>query len=237
MSRFRFVYFDAAGTLIAPHPSVGQVYLEAGAPHGLAVSGEQLDRAFGPAWMRWTQVGAGGPMSAIADEAATKRWWRGLVFEVLDEVGFAGEREAVFEACFSAFASARAWRIFEDSRPVLEAFQRAGMRMGILSNWDHRLPPLLETLRLAPYFERMIVSAIEGVEKPHPEIFQRAIRAAGVAPSEILYVGDHRHLDVDPARALGIEAYLVDRKGRGGPHAIPSLEDLLEIAGIQAQRP
>ena len=72
MSRFRFVYFDAAGTLISPHPSVGEVYLEAGAPLGLLATPEGLNRAFTRAWIHYTQGGPGGPMSAIADEAATR---------------------------------------------------------------------------------------------------------------------------------------------------------------------
>lgn len=232
MSRFRFVYFDAAGTLISPHPSVGEVYLEAGAPLGLVSTPEGLNRAFARAWMRYTQGGPGGPMSAVADEASTRRWWQGLVYEVLDEVGFQGDREGVFEACYAAFSSAKAWRIFEDTVPTLRAFRQAGVRLGVLSNWDHRLPPLLKTLDLAQYFEELVVSALEGVEKPDPAIFQRAIERVGVRAEEILYVGDHRHLDVDPARALGIQAYLIDRKGKGGDFAIPSLLELLTIAGL-----
>ena len=232
MSRFRFVYFDAAGTLISPHPSVGEVYLEAGAPLGLVATPEGLNRAFARAWMRYTQGGSGGPMSAVADEATTRRWWQGLVYEVLAEVGFQGDRERVFEACYAAFSSAKAWRIFEDTLPTLQAFRRAGVCLGVLSNWDHRLPPLLQTLDLAQYFEVLVVSALEGVEKPDPAIFHRAIERVGVRAEEILYVGDHRHLDLDPARALGIEAYLVDRKGKGGDYAIPSLLELLRIAGI-----
>lgn len=233
MSRFRFVYFDAAGTLISPHPSVGEVYLEAGAPLGLVATPEGLNRAFTRAWIHYTQGGPGGPMSAIADEATTRRWWQGLVYEVLREVGFEGDQERVFEACYAAFSSARAWRIFEDSVPTLRAFREAGVRLGVLSNWDHRLPPLLETLGLAQYFEVLVVSALEGVEKPDPAIFLRAIERVGLKPEEILYVGDHRHLDLDPARALGIQAYLVDRKGKGGDYAIPSLLELLTIAGLR----
>ena len=61
----------------------------------------------------------------------------------------------------------------------------------------------------------------------------RAIERVGLKPEEILYVGDHRHLDLDPARALGIQAYLVDRKGKGGDYAIPSLLELLRIAGLR----
>ena len=226
----RFVYFDVAGTMIAPHPSVGDVYAAAGQPHGLHVAPADLDAAFRRAWHEWTKPDRGGPMSAVADADATWRWWRGLVFAVLDDVGFDRPRESVFEACYNAFATADAWRVYPDVRPTLDEFSARGMRLGVLSNWDHRLPPLLERLDLAKYFEIQIVSALEGVEKPDPRIFTRALKRAGVAVDETLYVGDHVHLDLDPARALGIHAYLIDRHQRStSPWAIDTLTRLVPL--------
>ncbi len=229
----RFVYFDVGGTLIAPHPSVGEVYAAAGRPHGLQMDAASLDDAFRRAWPLWTRPDRGGPMSAVADAESTWRWWRGLVMWVLDDVGFIGDREAVFEACYAAFASADAWHVYSDTLPTLEAFARRGMRMGVLSNWDHRLSPLLERLSLSRYFDVQIVSAIERLEKPDPRIFELAMARAGLRPEEMLYVGDHAHLDLDPARALGIQAYLVDRAGRQkGEFILRSLLDLVRIAGV-----
>lgn len=226
----RFAYFDAAGTIISPHPSVGSVYASAGAPHGLTVTPAELEAAFRSSWMAWTKPEAGGPMSAVADEATTRAWWRGLVLDVLQRVGFEGSQEAVFEACYAAFSSPLAWRIFDDVEPTLRGFRDRGVPLGVLSNWDPRLPRLLEALGLAPYFQTLVVSALEGVEKPDPRIFYRAIERAGVKAEEILYVGDHAHLDLDPARALGIQAYLIDRTGTStSPHAIPTLEALLDL--------
>lgn len=226
-----FVYFDVGGTLIEPHPSVGEVYAAAGRPHGLEVEPQALDDAFRRAWSQWTRPDRGGPMSAVADAHATWSWWRGLVMWVLDDVGFGGDREAVFEACYSAFAAPSAWRIYEDVHPTLRAFAQRRTRLGILSNWDHRLPPLLERLALSHYFELQIVSALEQLEKPDRRIFELAVARAGVPPEEIMYVGDHVHIDLDPARALGIQAYLIDRVGRyTGRHVIPSLESLVGLA-------
>jgi len=227
----RFVYFDAAGTMIAPHPSVGDVYARAGKPHGLEIDAKDLDAAFRRAWPDWIRPERGGPMSAVADADTTWRWWRGLVFQVLDDVNYLGPREEVFEACYDAFAGADAWRIYPDLMPTLDTFKARGMRMGVLSNWDHRLPPLLGRLGLAPYFDVQIVSALEGVEKPDARIFSLALERAGLDPAETMYVGDYAHLDLDPARALGIQAYLIDRAGRSSsPYAIDALTRLLDLA-------
>lgn len=227
----RFAYFDAAGTLIKPHPSVGTVYARAGAPFGLSASAAELETAFRSVWPVYTQPALGGPMSAVADEASTRAWWRGLLHAVLSEVGFSGDRDRVFEACYRAFSSTEAWQIFDDVRPTLEGLRELGIPLGVLSNWDPRLAALLGELELAPYFQTLVVSAVEGVEKPDRRIFQIAQQRAGIAPSEILYVGDHDHLDVAPARALGFQAFLIDRPGTSGsPHAIRSLKELLPIA-------
>ena len=85
--------------------------------------------------------------------------------------------------------------------------------MGVISNWDYRLPPLLEALGLATYFDPVVVSFREGVAKPSPELYRRALDRVGLPPGEVRYVGDHRDLDLDPARALGMDAFLIDRSG------------------------
>jgi putative hydrolase of the HAD superfamily len=76
---------------------------------------------------------------------------------------------------------------------------------------------------------------VEGVEKPDPAIFRIALDRAGVRPEEAIYVGDHPFFDVDPAREVGLQPVLVDRRGRH-PDAdairITSLEDLPAAVGI-----
>ena len=51
----------------------------------------------------------------------------------------------------------------------------------MISNWDQRLPLLLERLELADFFDTFAISAIVGAEKPHPRIFESALADLGVA--------------------------------------------------------
>ena len=70
---------------------------------------------------------------------------------------------------------------------------------------------LFESLGLAAQFELVVDSALEGVRKPDPEIFRRALaRMGGVAPSAALYAGDIPSVDVVGARAAGMEGVLID---------------------------
>jgi FMN phosphatase YigB (HAD superfamily) len=91
---------------------------------------------------------------------------------------------------------------------------------------------LLPKLNIFDYFNFIIVSAIVGVTKPHPRIFEMAIEEAGVPPSQILYVGDNPVDDVEGANRVGIDAVLINRPGRE-PNATPRMiESLLEIERI-----
>ena len=224
----RFVFFDAAGTLFEPHPSVGAVYAASGRALGLTASPEALNHAFSKRFS--TYMARVGPTAFVNRDASTSRaWWYGLVREILADVGFVGESRAVFEACYAAFEEPEAWRVFDDVHPTLRALRARGLRLGVLSNWDHRLGPLLDRLELTAAFDEVVVSCQEGVAKPDLRLFQRAEQHAGSEPREIVHVGDRTKLDLEPALRAGWNAYLIDRAGRTPPHprTLRALSDLL----------
>jgi putative hydrolase of the HAD superfamily len=228
----RFVYFDVAGTLLQAHPSVGEVYARACRPYGLEVAAERLEEAFRDAWIRRLAADTDGLLAAGDDDEATRAWWRGLVLEVLDAVGHEDDREACFEACYEAFSRPSSWRIFDDVMPALRRLRKRGLPLGVLSNWDYRLPALLKTLGLAEFFGPLLVSALERLGKPDPRLFRRACRRAGVPAAEVLHVGDQRELDLDPAMSCGMQALLVDRAAPASTgdviRSLGELEDRLE---------
>ncbi len=58
---------------------------------------------------------------------------------------------------------------------------------------------------LEPYFETLTVSEEVGVKKPNPEIFHFALRKAHAMADESLMIGDEMAVDIDGARAAGID--------------------------------
>ena len=68
----------------------------------------------------------------------------------------------------------------------------AGIKLGLVSNFDTRLRPLLAGLGLTNLFDTIIVSAEEGFEKPNPLLFERACERMGVLPHQTVHVGDDR---------------------------------------------
>ncbi len=67
----------------------------------------------------------------------------------------------------------------------------------------------LARLELEKYFAAIVTSQDLGVTKPHPLMFQEAMRRTGVNPSETVMVGNDLDRDVEPAEALGLRAILV----------------------------
>jgi putative hydrolase of the HAD superfamily len=95
----------------------------------------------------------------------------------------------------------------------LDRLRRAGLRLAVVSNANGTAPRLLEQVGLAPCFDTILDSALEGVEKPDPEIFRRALARVGASPARALHVGDLYHVDVLGARAAGAAAALIDSAG------------------------
>ena len=66
---------------------------------------------------------------------------------------------------------------------------------------------------LEPYFETLTVSEEVGVKKPNPEIFFYALRKAHATAEESLVIGDEMAVDIDGARAAGIDQVFFNPSG------------------------
>jgi len=86
---------------------------------------------------------------------------------------------------------------------------------------------------LEPYFETLTVSEEVGVKKPNPEIFLYALRKANASPAESLMIGDEMAVDIDGARAAGIDQIFYNAGGKTveGERTF-EVKSLKEIMGI-----
>jgi len=225
----RYAFFDVGGTLIEPYPSVGAIYERIGREFGLEQDQSHIERVFRSVFTEHVRRAGDEPLALGRDEPTTHVWWRTLVFQVFDVLGFDGDREGLFRAYFTAFEDPSAWRVHDDVFPTLSTLRDRGIGMGIISNWDYRLPALLEQLNLSTYFDEALISFREGIAKPSVDLYRRALNRVAHPAHAIRYVGDHVDLDLEPARAVGMDAYIVDREGAsaGEPRVVHSLSALL----------
>lgn len=210
------VTFDVGGTLIEPWPSVGHVYAEVAAKHGAGnLSPEVLNRRFAAAWKAHPGFDyAVEDWSAIVDATFT-----GLIKDT--------PSETFFPELFERFAQADAWRIFDDVSPTVAALAEHDVRLGVISNWDDRLRPLLTSLGLARHFETIVVSCEIGASKPSPTPFEVAAKAFGLPAESMLHVGDSVEMDFAGARAAGFRAVQIVRDdSASGKEQIKSLNEL-----------
>jgi putative hydrolase of the HAD superfamily len=123
------------------------------------------------------------------------------------------------------------WSAVSDSTPrALARLKAAGLALGVVSNSEGRVEEALVAAGLRQYFDVVVDSALVGIEKPDPRIFQAALQALGVSPDETLYVGDLYEVDVIGARAAGIEAVLVGAVPASAPECrtTSSIADLTD---------
>ncbi|MGE0790647.1 MAG: HAD family hydrolase [Sandaracinaceae bacterium] len=90
---------------------------------------------------------------------------------------------------------------------------KLGLVLGVVSNSEGKLQQLFDRLGLSRKFAVVVDSGIEGIAKPDPRIFLRAVERLKVAPARALYLGDIPRVDVDGARAAGLHAALIDPLG------------------------
>jgi REG-2-like HAD superfamily hydrolase len=212
----RAVFFDAGNTLFFESPSRFEIYAHAARDLGLAVSDREVREAMYRAHER---------TPAVAGESAryTDRWFRAYVPAVYRSLGATdSDLEGFLESLLQRYRKTVHLVLFPDALATLDALRKRGLRLAILSNWSARLAGHLETLGLSDLFDFVMISAVEGIEKPSPAFFARACERAGVAPHEALHVGDHPVNDVRGARSAGIQPILIDR---GTPEAPVAPED------------
>ena len=103
-------------------------------------------------------------------------------------------------------------KVLEESRPVIATLAKK-YPLVLVSNFYGNIETILKDFRLE-YFQRVIESAVVGVRKPDPQIFQLGVDAlreimkktAGELPaSNILVVGDSYSKDIIPATKIGCQ--------------------------------
>jgi HAD superfamily hydrolase (TIGR01549 family) len=154
----------------------------------------------------------------------------------------AGIGEDEMRECAARFGAihkeASLWRVVRPGTiEALEAFKSQGFKLGIVSNAEGRIAADAKRFGLAKYFDVIIDSHIVGVSKPDPRIFQIALERIGVGPGEARFAGDIYSIDVEGARAAGIEARLIDQHQRYHWVEHEKIRHIVEMHQIEEPNP
>ncbi|HEX5043169.1 MAG TPA: HAD-IA family hydrolase [Candidatus Polarisedimenticolaceae bacterium] len=229
--RYRWALFDVGETLIRPRESFGAVYARVLAPLGLAREAPEWERALRTTWAEVSASLPPGTDRYGSLPGGEEAYWLRFVRRTLELAGTPtpGLAERALAPLRSAFAKPEAWKVFPEVEASLDRLRAAGIGLGVVSNWDSRLPVLLDRLGLAARFDVVVVSALAGVEKPHPEIFRRALEGLGADPTRTAHVGDIPELDGAGAHAAGIRPILLERHAPEGTDAVRDLRAAADL--------
>ena len=228
LSRYKAVFFDVGGTLLKVHPSVGEVYAREAVEYGFKGSGEELDIEFR---RQWKEMGGIESLDGQSGPELEKQFWRDLVFKVFEPHGGLESFDDYFERVYDLFTEKESWRIFEDvaASKIFEKLKERGVVLGIISNWDSRLPKTLENLGLKDHFDFILASTVVGSAKPNRKIFDEALRLSGVSAHEACHIGDELPTDIAGAQDSGIDAIWIDRKNRQEKAKVPTIRSFMEL--------
>lgn len=225
------VFFDVGNTLLYPYPSVSHVVEEilrdAGHERELAAIGELMplvDEYYEDRYRAddtfWTH-----------DEGASDVWI-GMYSLMCRRLGIP-EADAVIlaRAVYESFGESDRWKAYDDVAPCFERLRAAGVKIGIISNWDTRLERIFDGLGLLSLVDAVVSSAVVGLHKPDPRIFELACKRVHVRPEACAHVGDHYYADVLGARAVGMRAVLIDR--HGDMATVPSIQPICTLDDLE----
>jgi putative hydrolase of the HAD superfamily len=253
VSTLRLVSFDATNTLMTLCRPVGAQYRELLSQHMAAagassaidgVTEEAIEAAFLKAYkQRMDDAACFG-----VDGMGSTEWWRVLVRNTWVGAGVseaalahgAGIEAPLFESLWEHFAGNGAWELLPGAQGLLQRLDdyrreqratvgRPRLQLGVVSDWDERLPSLLEKLEIADHFDFINAAYTIGHAKPASEAFEAALAAAGgTSAADALHIGDSLSRDVRGALEAGMQAVLLGPVGEGSEAAA-----LLEKYGVE----
>jgi putative hydrolase of the HAD superfamily len=137
-------------------------------------------------------------------------------------------------AGFPLSARAMMERIARHSQPrprmlaAIRSLRSRGLRAAALTNnWASDGDAARDWLR--PHFDVVVESALEGIRKPDPRIYQIALERIGAAPAEVVFLDDIGR-NLKPARALGMHTIKVDDPDQ-------ALGELAALLGFELAHP
>ncbi|MGA0200235.1 MAG: HAD-IA family hydrolase [Prochlorotrichaceae cyanobacterium] len=213
MENPKVILLDAVGTLFGVRDHVGQVYATIAQEFGVNVEPNLLNRSFLSSFRAAPAMAFPG-VDPLDIPKREYEWWQAVTlytFQQAEALDQFSDFPGFFARLYKHFATARPWLIYPDVLPALKQWRSQGIRLGIVSNFDSRLYPLLDALNLTLFFSSVTISTEVGAAKPDPKIFFTALQKHKCTPEQAWYIGDSQTEDYWGARSVGLRSLLIQR--------------------------
>ncbi len=223
------VFFDLYHTLVRYEPPQEELVAKALKDFGINVSPEVFRRPLVAAEEFIYGEIARRPLSYRSQEERMELYaqYQGIV---LREAGIEADKKLVLGLLGKMQQFKMNLVLYDDVAPALTDLKGRGLVLGLISNVEQDMADIFNRLGLTSWLEIIVTSQDAGSNKPHREIFQEALRRAGVQPSEAIYVGDQYQVDIIGANGAGMKGILLDRGGYSeGITDCPRIRELTEL--------
>lgn len=223
------VFFDVDFTLIYPGPTFqGEGYARFCSRYGIPVDAARFPDAVRAA-------------SSILNEEQEHIYAADIFIRytrrIIEEMGGGGEHlDACAREIYTEWAACQHFFLYDDVTPVLRELAARGLKVGLISNSHRCLASFQQHFELHGLIAAAISSSEHGYLKPHPSIFDAALKLLGVSAGESVMVGDSLAHDIEGARRVGMRGVLVQRSSDHTPSAVPAdvpiISDLSELVAL-----
>lgn len=215
MAKCRYIFFDVGNTLLFPNRARLLAPLPAD-QHPTLDTWQALER-------RTKHEFDQGQMEGRVDHSF---WWT-FHTHLLQQLN--AMDEAIRHTLVTNTQNSANWdQILPGTREVLERLKQQ-YSIAVISNSDGKIDAVLRRCGIVDCFASITDSGIVGHEKPHPAIFETALRQMNADPAESLYVGDVYSVDYLGATNVGMQAVLFDVAGTYHEHDYSRVESLAAL--------
>lgn len=113
------------------------------------------------------------------------------------------------ERAFSVVMGLLRFEVLPGTRTALARLRRAGVAVGVVSDWDASLEGTMLAVGLRSHVDVVVCSAEVGVAKPDPASLLAASSRLGVAPADAVLIGADA-LGAEAAAACGMPSVIVE---------------------------
>jgi putative hydrolase of the HAD superfamily len=204
----RAVFFDVDFTLIYPGPKFqAEGYQAFCERHGMKVDPGRFTEAVRSA----SQI-----LDREQDAVYNAQIFVDYTAHIIREMGGTG---ATVEDCasdiYAEWAACQHFMLYDDVSAALHVLAERELILGLISNSHRCLESFQEHFELDGLIDVAVSSSQHGYMKPHPSIFEAALKLAGVPAADAVMVGDSLTQDIEGARRVGMKGVLVRRSADG----------------------
>ncbi|XP_034942267.1 rhythmically expressed gene 2 protein-like [Chelonus insularis] len=237
ISNLKLVTFDITGTLLEPKL---ELYPEIAYQHGIRLlNPEKLAPSWKQHFLFWSNE---HPNYGKYSGLGWKNWWKHVVVNVFKDQNPEVPDEKLHQIAttlIEQYSTKQGWHVLPGAVNILQYLNNQKIILGVISNFDKRLEPILISTGIRKYFSFIITSYDYGREKPDVILFEKALelvqqtRGEKITSLQALHIGDNLKLDYDGAKNAGWNAFLMDPNSGDKLKSIPEFERFKNLHELQ----